>query len=64
LLDGGIDREEAERRTDLRTRRLAKRQRTWFRHQVEALRLDAAAADLEARIIDAWNAAFPKRARG
>jgi tRNA dimethylallyltransferase len=41
LLSGRIDRTEAEARTCLRTRRLAKRQRTWFRHQVEAVRLDA-----------------------
>jgi tRNA dimethylallyltransferase len=30
--------------TSLRTRQLAKRQRTWFRHQVEAVRLEAGAA--------------------
>lgn len=33
-LEGEIDRAEAERRTSLRTRQLAKRQRTWFRHQL------------------------------
>jgi tRNA dimethylallyltransferase len=41
LLSGRLDREEAEQRTNLRTRQLAKRQRTWFRHQIEAARLDA-----------------------
>src|SRR5262249_52483009 len=41
LLSGLIDRETAEARIDLRTRQLAKRQRTWFRHQVDAHRLDA-----------------------
>ncbi len=41
LLAGRIGVEEARTRTDQRTRQLAKRQRTWFRHQVEAPRLDA-----------------------
>ena len=41
LLAGTIGREEAEARMALRTRQLAKRQRTWFRHQIRALRLDA-----------------------
>ena len=41
LIEGRWDRGEAERRTNLRTRQLAKRQRTWFRHQVTALRLEA-----------------------
>jgi tRNA dimethylallyltransferase len=43
VLEGSLERAEAEARTDLRTRQLAKRQRTWFRHQVEAVRLDAGA---------------------
>ena len=43
VLEGAIDREEAEARIRRRTRQLAKRQRTWFRHQVEAHRLDAEA---------------------
>jgi tRNA dimethylallyltransferase len=41
-LAGRLSRADAEARTNLRTRRLAKRQRTWFRHQVEAARLDGA----------------------
>jgi tRNA dimethylallyltransferase len=45
LLAGGIGREEAEARTRLRTRQLAKRQRTWFRHQIEAVRIDAEGRD-------------------
>jgi tRNA dimethylallyltransferase len=45
LLAGRCDRATAEERTNLRTRRLAKRQRTWFRHQVDAVRLDADLAD-------------------
>lgn len=40
-LDGRIGRSEAEARTTLRTRQLAKRQRTWFRHQIRAHRLAA-----------------------
>jgi len=37
---GRASRIEAEARTTLRTRQLAKRQRTWFRHQIESERLD------------------------
>ena len=36
LLAGTMSRADAERRTNERTRQLAKRQRTWFRHQVKA----------------------------
>ncbi len=43
LIAGGLDRTAAEARTTLRTRQLAKRQRTWFRHQVDAARIDGAA---------------------
>jgi tRNA dimethylallyltransferase len=39
LLAGRLTRTAAEERTNLRTRQLAKRQRTWFRHQIEAVRL-------------------------
>jgi tRNA dimethylallyltransferase len=47
LIDGGLSRADAEARTNLRTAQLAKRQRTWFRHQGDAVRLaaDAASAD-------------------
>jgi tRNA dimethylallyltransferase len=48
LLAGRIDREEAEARTSQRTRQLAKRQRTWFRHQLVAERIDAESEDVEA----------------
>lgn len=41
VLAGRLDRTGAAARIGLRTRQLAKRQRTWFRHQVEATRLDA-----------------------
>jgi tRNA dimethylallyltransferase len=43
LIEGRLDRAAAEARTDQRTRQLAKRQRTWFRHQVDAPRIDASA---------------------
>ncbi len=41
VIAGLLDPAEAAARITLRTRQLAKRQRTWFRHQVEAIRLDA-----------------------
>jgi tRNA dimethylallyltransferase len=44
-LAGAITAAEAEARINARTARLAKRQRTWFRHQVEAVRLPAGGAD-------------------
>lgn len=44
LITGRWDRDEAERRTNLRTGQLAKRQRTWFRHQTEAVPLDGTAS--------------------
>jgi tRNA dimethylallyltransferase len=45
LLAGRLTRAAAEARTSLRTRQLAKRQRTWFRHRTQAARLDAAAGE-------------------
>ena len=41
LLDGEIDRDEAVRRLVTRTRRYAKRQRTWMRRVANIHRLDA-----------------------
>ena len=40
LIAGRLTRAEAEERTNARTRQLAKRQRTWSRHQVEAHQLE------------------------
>jgi len=56
LLSGAIDRETAESRIDLRTRQLAKRQRTWFRHQTVTHRLDGRAPleVLRAQALDLW----------
>jgi tRNA dimethylallyltransferase len=45
VLDGELTREAAEARTSLRTRQLAKRQRTWSRHQLDAVRLDGERLD-------------------
>jgi tRNA dimethylallyltransferase len=40
LLEGRLGYAAAAARTSQRTRQLAKRQRTWFRHQVQAVRLE------------------------
>jgi tRNA A37 N6-isopentenylltransferase MiaA len=40
LLAGRLDRPAAEACVNLRTAQLAKRQRTWFRHQIESIRID------------------------
>ena len=40
VIQGTLARAGAEARVNLRTAQLAKRQRTWFRHQVEAIRLE------------------------
>jgi tRNA dimethylallyltransferase len=48
LLAGHFDRERAESLTSARTRQLAKRQRTWFRHQLRAERLEAGEGPPEA----------------
>jgi tRNA dimethylallyltransferase len=61
MLDGEIGREEAVDRIAARTWQYARRQRTWFRHQVpdDALRLDAGrpADELVRRIEEAWRRA-------
>ena len=46
LLQGRLTREQAEANTSLRTRQLAKRQRTWFRNQLEALRIPVAGREI------------------
>lgn len=66
LLAGRATRAEAEARTSLRTRQLAKRQRTWFRHQVEAARIEAGgrgADEVAAEALRAFAAAEPDGAR-
>lgn len=62
MLDGSLAREEAEERIAARTRQLAKRQRTWFRHQVDAVPVDAASGDVEAMAaatLAAWRETGP-----
>ncbi len=58
VLDGRCRVEEAMARTVVRTRQLAKRQRTWFRHQARVTWIDAGGgAGLEtvaARVWEAW----------
>jgi len=56
-LSGAIGEEDAVRRMNARTRGLAKRQRTWFRHQLDAHRLEAEAL-APSRAVDAIVAAF------
>ena len=53
LLAGRSDHPSAEARTNLRTRQLAQRQRTWFRHQVDAVRLDGGGAGAAATLREA-----------
>ena len=53
-LDGTIDLDEARRRTVVATRRLVRRQRSWFRRDPRVARLDAAAPDLVATVLGAW----------
>ncbi len=50
LLDGSIDQPEAERRLNVRTRRYAKRQRTWMRRLP---RVATVAADRDPRVVAA-----------
>ena len=47
VLAGTLSKDQAIERTNLRTRQLAKRQRTWFRHQLEGERLEAGGASPE-----------------
>lgn len=62
MLDGALNREQAEERIAARTRQLAKRQRTWFRHQVDAVTIDASSGDVEAiagATLAAWRETGP-----
>src|SRR5262249_26591988 len=62
-LDGVLGVDEAIARTALRTRQLAKRQRTWFRHQLEGEPLDGGrpATALLAAARAAWERAPARR---
>lgn len=48
LLHARLTLEQAEANTSLRTRQLAKRQRTWFRNQLEAVRIPVSGRDIAA----------------
>lgn len=57
VLNGGMTEREARERTKARTRQLAKKQRTWFRHQSKVDWIDADSADVEAladRVMESW----------
>lgn len=62
LIEGRIDRAGAETRVNQRTAQLAKRQRTWFRHQIEAVRLDGTGRTPE-QLERAAHAAMRSRSR-
>ena len=53
VLAGRLTPEAAKQAITLRTAQLAKRQRTWFRHQLSATGIDATAGALQPRVIDA-----------
>ena len=50
LLDGSLTQPEARERIVIRTRQLAKRQETWFRHQTQAAWVDIDDSDPPARV--------------
>ncbi len=58
LLDGALTPAAAAERTVVRTRQLAKRQETWFRHQTQAVWIDIDDTDPPARVaervLDTW----------
>ncbi|MEI6211245.1 MAG: tRNA (adenosine(37)-N6)-dimethylallyltransferase MiaA [bacterium] len=59
LLDNRISREQAIAQIAARTRQLAKRQETWFRHQAEVTWIEITpeepVADMAARVLAAWS---------
>lgn len=57
MLGGEITEREARDRAKARTRQLAKKQRTWFRHQAEVEWIDADSGDgeaLAAKVVESW----------
>ena len=56
LLAGRCTADQARARVSLRTRQLAKRQRTWFRHQIEAVRIEVEHEPPAARLAAALRA--------
>ena len=67
LLDGALTRAQAIERISSRTRQLAKRQETWFRHQTDAIWLDLApdepVATVASRVREAWRKHGPTTTR-
>lgn len=53
-LDGTIDLDEARRRTVVATRRLVRRQRSWFRRDGRVHWFDADRSDLVTAVLDRW----------
>jgi tRNA dimethylallyltransferase len=57
-LDGRLSLEDAREQMVIRTRQLAKRQETWFRHQLQVAWIDIEAdeppAAIAPRVLDAW----------
>jgi tRNA dimethylallyltransferase len=53
VLAGQLDADAAKQAISLRTGQLAKRQRTWFRHQLSSTAIDASAGALQPAVIDA-----------
>ena len=65
LEQGMLSPEAAMQRVIIETRQYAKRQRTWFRHQLaheDVTRFDPGQPDAESRLRDWWNAGTGKAA--
>ena len=57
MVEGRVSREHARERVIIETRQYAKRQRTWFRHQVDegaVTRVDPDDASIETIVNDWW----------
>ncbi|MCL1921623.1 MAG: tRNA (adenosine(37)-N6)-dimethylallyltransferase MiaA [Kiritimatiellaeota bacterium] len=67
MLDGALTREQAVERTATRTRQLAKRQETWFRHQANAAWLNVTenetTEDTARRVLQLWRQHGPTAIR-
>jgi tRNA dimethylallyltransferase len=67
ILDGKLTREAAREQIIIRTRQLAKRQETWFRHQARAHWLAITEHEtpetVAQRVLDLWRTHGPTRIR-
>jgi len=67
MFDGTLTREQAIERIAIRTRQLAKRQETWFRHQAHAVWLDISehepTEDVARRVLQLWRQHGPTAIR-